>query len=144
MTKLTTLTALFAAFTSFVSAQPPRPADTPRTVTLTVTEYNRLIDLAARPPQTQTAAPVAAVVSSADLRIRVDRETARGAFAVAGDVLRPGVAKVVLLNGATIVDATIAGRPLPLLAEGTAQTALLPGPGPFTLNLDWGAPLTFV
>ena len=143
MTKLTTLTALFAAFTSTVLAQPPRPADTPRTVTLSVTEYNRLIDLAARPPQPQTAAPVAAVLSSADLRVRVDRETARGVFAVAGDVLRPGVAKVAVLNGATLVDATIAGRPLPLLAEGTAQTALLPGPGPFTLNLDWGAPLTF-
>src|SRR5215470_17992903 len=138
MTKLTTLIALFAAFTSTVLAQPPRPADTLRTVTLSVTEYNRLIDLAARPPQPQTAAPVAAVLSSADLRVRVDRETARGVFAVAGDVLRPGVAKVALLNGATLVDATIAGRPLPLIAEGTAHTALLPGPGPFTLNLDWG------
>src|SRR5215831_20965138 len=99
MTKLTTtLTALFMTTASAVSAQPPRPVDTPRTVTLTVTEYNRLIDLAARPPQPQTAAPVAAVVSSADLRIRVDRETARGVFAVAGDVLRPGVAKVALLD----------------------------------------------
>ena len=71
MTKLTMLTALFAAFTSSVLAQPPRPAETPRTVTLSVTEYNRLIDLAARPPQPQTAAPVAAVLSSADLRVRV-------------------------------------------------------------------------
>jgi hypothetical protein len=120
--------------------------DTPRTVTLTVTEYNRLIDLAARPPQPQTTAPVAAVLSSADVRVRVDSETARGVFTVAGDVLRPGVVKVALLDmlkGATLVDATIAGRPLPLLAEGTAQTALLPGPGPFTINLEWGAPLTF-
>jgi hypothetical protein len=139
----TTLTALFMTTASAVSAQPPRPADTPRSVTLTVTEYNRLIDLAARPPQPQTSAPVAAVVSSADLRIRVDRETARGVFALTGDVLRPGVAKVALLNGATLVDATIAGRPLPLITEGTAQTALLPGPGPFTLNLDWSAPLSY-
>lgn len=126
--------------------QPARPVDTPRTVTLTVTEYNRLIDLAARPPQPQTTAPVAAVLSSADVRVRVDSETARGVFTVAGDVLRPGVVKVALLDmlkGATLVDATIAGRPLPLLAEGTAQTALLPGPGPFTINLEWGAPLTF-
>jgi len=145
MTKLTIrLAALFTALAPAASAQqPPRPADTPRTVTLTVTEYNRLIDLAARPPQPQTAAPVAAVVSSADLRVRVDRETARGVFAVAGDVLRSGVAKVAVLDGATLVDATIAGRPLPLIAEGTAHTALLPGPGPFTLNLEWGAPLSF-
>jgi len=140
----------YAMATTFVAIahltlaqQPPRPAESPRTVTLSVTEYNRLIDLAARPPQPSTTAPVAAVLSSADLRVRVDRETARGVFTLAGDVLRPGVAKVALLSGATLVDATIAGRPLPLIAEGTAHTALLPGPGPFTLNLDWGAPLTF-
>src|SRR5205085_2859001 len=124
MTKLTTatLTGLFFVISHAAAAQqPPRPAENPRTVTLSVTEYNRLIDLAARPPQTATQAPVAAVLSSADLRVRVDRETARGAFRVAGDVLRPGVAKVALLNGATLVDATIAGRPVPLLVEGTAH-----------------------
>jgi hypothetical protein len=146
MTKLTTttLTALFIVNALAAAAQqPPRPAELPRTVTLSVTEYNRLIDLAARPPQASTPAPVAAVLSSADLRVRVDGETARGVFSVAGDVLRPGVAKVGLLSGATLIDATIAGRPLPLIAEGTVHTALLPGPGPFTLSLDWGAPLTF-
>ena len=112
-------------------------------MTLSVTEYNRLIDLAGRPPQASTAAPVAAVLSSADLRVRVDRDTARGAFSVIGDVLRPGVARVNLLAGATLVDATAGGRPLPLVAEGDAHTALLPGPGPFALTLEWGAPLTF-
>src|SRR5262245_34039392 len=136
-------TAFIAFAPAAMAQQPPRPAESPRTVTLSVTEYNRLIDLAARPPQVPAGAPLAAVVSSADLRVRVERDTARGVFAVAGDVLRPGVAKVALLNGATLVDATIAGRPLPLVAEGTTHTALLPGPGPFTLNLDWRAPLTF-
>src|SRR5215831_14568024 len=99
MTKLTTtLTALFAAIAPAVAAQQPlRPAESPRTVTLSVTEYNRLIDLAGRPPQPSAAAPVAAVLSSADLHIRVDRESARGTFNVVGDVLRPGVARVDLL-----------------------------------------------
>ena len=146
MTRLmtTTLTAVFAAVAHAGAAQQaPRPAESPRTVTLSVTEYNRLIDLAARPPQASTVAPVAAVLSSADLRVRVDRESARGEFNVIGDVLRPGVARVNLLTGATLVDATAGGRPLPLIAEGTAHAALLPGPGPFTLNLEWGAPLTF-
>ncbi len=31
--------------------QPPRPNETPRAVTLSLAEYNRLIDLASRPPQ---------------------------------------------------------------------------------------------
>src|SRR5258705_2620751 len=97
-------TVAFIVATAHASfAQPPRPAESPRTVTLSVTEYNRLIDLAARAPQASTPAPVAAVLSSADLRIRVDRDTARGVFTVAGDVLRPGVAKVGLLSGATLV-----------------------------------------
>ena len=48
-----------------------------------------------------------------------------------------------LLSGATLVDATAAGRPLPLVADGNAHTALIPGPGPFSLTLEWGAPLTF-
>ncbi len=145
MTRLTTtLTAAFAAMAHAAAAQQPlRPAETPRTVTLSVTEYNRLIDLAGRPPQASSAAPVAAVLSSADLRVRVDRDTARGAFSVVGDVLRPGVARVNLLAGATLVDATAGGRPLPLVAEGATHTALLPGPGPFALTLEWGAPLTF-
>ena len=82
------------------------------------------------------------MLSSADLRVRVDRESARGTFNVIGDVLRPGVARVNLLSGATLVDATAAGRPLPLIAEGTAHSALLPGPGPLRCNLEWGAPLT--
>jgi hypothetical protein len=146
MTRLTT-TALAVSFTAIAHAgaaqQPVRPTESPRTVTLSVTEYNRLIDLAARPPEASAAAPVAAVLSSADLRVRVDRESARGTFSVTGDVLRPGVARVGLLSGATLVDATAAGRPLPLIAEGTAHSALLPGPGPFALNLEWGAPLTF-
>jgi carboxypeptidase family protein len=138
------LTAVFTAVAHAGAAQqPPRPVESLRSVTLSVTEYNRLIDLAARPPQGATAAPVVAVLSSADLRVRVDHESARGALNIVGDVLRPGMARVNLLSGATLVDATAAGRPLPLIAEGTVHTALLPGPGPFTLNLEWGAPLTF-
>jgi hypothetical protein len=123
--------------------QPPRPNETPRAVTLSLAEYNRLIDLASRPPQATAAAPIAAVLASADLRVRVDRDTARGVFSVAGDALRPGVSRVSLLSGATLIDASAGGRPLPLIADGAAHTALVPGPGPFSLSLEWGAPLTF-
>src|SRR5256885_4298507 len=147
MARLTTammLTAVLVALTDAAGAQQvPRPTESARTVTLSVTEYNRLIDLAGQPPPPSTAAPVAAVLSGADLRVRVDRETARGVFTVTGEVLRPGITRVSLLAGATLVDANAGGRPLPLVADGTAHTALLPGPGVFALTLDWGAPLTF-
>ena len=140
----TTLTVvLVTAAHTATAQQPPRLNESTRTATLSLTEYNRLIDLAARPPQPPTIAPVAAVLSSADLRVRVERETVRGVFNVTGDVLRQGVTRVNLLAGATLIDASAAGRPLPLMAEGTAHTALVPGPGPFALTLEWGAPLTF-
>ena len=142
--KLMTLAAilLMAAHTA-AAQQPPRPNETPRAVTLTLAEYNRLIDLAGRPTQAPTTAPVAAVLASSDLHVRVDRDTARGVFTVNGEALRSGVSRVNLISGATLIDASAAGRPLPLVADGAAHTALIPGPGPFSLTLEWGAPLTF-
>jgi hypothetical protein len=142
--KTMTLAAMLLTVAHATSAQqPPRPNETPRAVTLSLTEYNRLIDLASRPAQTPAAAPVAAVLASADLRVRVDRDTARGVFTVTGEALRSGISRVSLLSGATLIDATASGRPLPLIADGSAHTALIPGPGPFSLALEWGAPLTY-
>ena len=138
-----TLALLLTCSHSAFAQQPPRPNETPRAVTLSLTEYNRLIDLASRPPQGVLVAPVAAVLASANLRVRVERDTARGVFAIAGDALRPGVSRVSLLSGATLIDANAGGRPLPLIADGNAHTALIPGPGPFSLALEWGAPLQF-
>ena len=112
-------------------------------VTLSLTEYNRLMDLASRPPQGPALAPVGAVLSSADLRVRIDRETAHGVFNLAGDVLRPGINRVPLVAGATLIEGSASGRPLPLSADGAMHVALLPGPGPFALTLEWGAPLLF-
>jgi hypothetical protein len=120
-----------------------RTVDASRTVTLSLAEYNRLMDLASRPPQGAPAPPVPAVVSGADLRVRVDRDVARGRFTLNGNALRDGVSRVNLLSGATLIDASVAGRPLPLVAEGNAHAALVPGPGEFSLALEWGAPLTF-
>ena len=83
--------ALIAAARVAAAQQPPlRFDDQPRSVTMSLAEYNRLLDLAARAPVAPVAAPVAAVVSSADMRITVDRETARGVFAIAGQVLHIG------------------------------------------------------
>src|SRR5207248_8291866 len=116
---LTILAASLAIVARSAAAQqPPRPAESARTVTLALGEYNRLIDLASRPPQGPSVPPVPAVLASADLRVRVERDTARGVFNLSGDVLRAGVSRVSLLSGATLVDANAAGRPVPLIADG--------------------------
>ena len=138
------LTLVFSITAHAVAAQPPaRPIEPSRSVTMPLAEYNRLLDLAARPPAGPVAAPVAAVVASADLRVTVDRETARGVFNLSGQVLQSGVSRVALLSGATLVDATAGGRPVPLVADGQTMTALIAGPNPFALTLEWGGPLVF-
>src|SRR5262245_31482515 len=117
--------ALFALIADTSVAQvPPRPTEPSRAVTLSLTEYNRLLDLANRPTQPPAVPPVASVLSSADLRVRVERDTARGVFALTGEVLRAGVSRVDLMAGATLTEANAAGRPLPLLADGNAHAAL--------------------
>ncbi len=147
--KLAPVTIACLQLAASAQAQPPvrttevGRTDPPRSVTLSLAEYNRLIDLANRPSQGVALAPLAATLASADLRVRVERETVHGTFSLAGDVLRPGVNRVPLISGATLIEGTASGRPLPLTAEGPLHTALLPGPGPFALTLEWGAPLTF-
>ena len=147
--KIACLTIVVLALSNVAGAQPPvrttevSRTDAARSVTLSLTEYNRLMDLASRPPQGPSLAPVGAVLSSADLRVRIDRETAHGVFNLAGDVLRPGINRVPLVAGATLIEGSASGRPLPLSADGAMHVALLPGPGPFALTLEWGAPLVF-
>ena len=93
-------TLVFSIAAHSAAAQPPaRPTEPPRSVTMTLAEYNRLLDLAARAPVGAAPAPVPAIVASADLRVTVDRETARGVFNLSGQVLQSGVSRVTLLQG---------------------------------------------
>lgn len=112
------------------------------TVTLPVTEYNRLVDRAAQPDTTPEPPPVAAVVGRADVRARVTGETVRGTLRLDGEVFQRGQVKVTLVSGATLVDARTDGRSLPLLHDGDSHVAVLPGPAPFTVALEWVAPVT--
>ena len=134
---LTTLALLLVATTA--GAQAPMP-DQPRAVSMTLAEYNRLLALAARTPVAPAAAPVPAVTAAADLRITIDRDTARGAFAVTGQVLHNGIARVPLLNGGAVLNVTTGGRPVPLAVEGQTLQALLPN-GPFAVDVEWATPI---
>ncbi len=145
MTKNVSATvAVLLGLTCGIAAQQPTPRspEPVRSVTLSLTEYNRLTDLATRAPQPPGVPPVGAVLSNADLGVRVDGTTARGTFSLTGEALRAGVSRVTLLSGATIIEATQDGRPLPLIADGRQHAALVQGPGPFSVDLEWAAPLT--
>src|SRR5215471_6780630 len=119
---------LFAAVLSFVAVSgraqvstPPAAVTSggaPRGVTLALTEYNRLSDLASS--ASAATPPVAAVLSTADLRVRVDNGTALGEFALTGEVFQRGATRVTLVSNATVLDATAGSQPLPLLTDGRA------------------------
>jgi len=119
------------------------PLGSPGTVTLSRAEYDRLLDLASRRPSPIDVAPVGAVLNRAEIRVRVDGSSARATMRIDGDVLRPGVVKVALLKGATLLDARLENRPLPVTAEAGAHVALVQGPGPFVATLETGSALTF-
>jgi hypothetical protein len=113
------------------------------TVTLTRAEYDRLLDLGTRRPAGVETAPVPALLTRTDIRVRVDGVSARATMRVDGEVLRAGIAKVTLVKNATLLDARMDNRPLPIVAEGGAHVALVAGPGPFSATLQVGAPLAF-
>jgi hypothetical protein len=122
--------------------RPRLPQGPAGTVTLPVADYDRLVDRAAQPETRPDPPPVPAVVSRADLRARVAADTARGTLRLDGETFERGLVKVLLVSGATLLEARADARPLPLLREGESHTAVLAGPAPFSLTLDWAAPIT--
>ena len=111
-------------------------------VTISRPEYDRLLDLASRQPRPAEAPPIAGALTRADIRARVGAGVVRATMQVDGEVFRTGPAKVPLVAGATLIEARMAGGPLPLIFEGNAHVAVITGPSTFSAVLEWGAPLT--
>ena len=121
------------------SAQERGPAGT---VTLSRTDYDRLLDLAAGQPRPPDGAPLPAALTRADLRVRVAAGNVRATMTVDGEVFQTGAVKIPLISQATLLDARTGDRPLPLMAEGNAHVAIVAGPATFSATLDWGAAVT--
>jgi len=110
-------------------------------VTLTLDEYNRLMELAAKPPKRPDAAPLPYSIKHADVKLHVENDGVRGTVELEGEVFHKGVSKVPLTSGMTVLDAHQNGKGVPLLQENGTHMALLPGPGEFSIALDTGLPL---
>jgi hypothetical protein len=110
-------------------------------VTLTLDEYNRLMELAANPSKRPEIAPLPYSVKHADVKLRVENDGVRGTVQLEGEVFRKGVSKVPLTSGMTVLDAHQNGKGVPLLQENGTHMALLAGPGDFSIALDTGLPL---
>src|SRR5579863_2915554 len=117
------------------------PLPDPGNVTLTLDEYNKLVELAAKPAKHPDIAPLPYSIKHADLTLHIENDGVRGTVQLEGEVFRKGVSKVPLTNGMTILDAHQNGKGVALLQENGTHTALLPGPGEFSIALDTGIPL---
>ena len=142
-----TLLSLAAALTLVQWTQPVAlaqggPQGGAGTVTMSRTEYDRLLDLAGRKPATADTTPAAAL-TRADIRVRVAGPSARATMHLDGEVFRAGMAKVILIKNATLLEATMDNRPLPVIAEAGGHVALVTGPGAFSATLEIGAALSF-
>src|SRR5919108_3019695 len=112
------------------------------TVTLSLAEYNRLMELGTHRPKTPEAAPLPFVLSRAAFKLRVDDQSLIGAVDIDGAVLEKGPMKVPLTTGLTILEAKQSGNSLPLLQEEPTHLAILNGPGTFSVSLNIASVLT--
>jgi hypothetical protein len=110
-------------------------------VTLTLDEYNKLVELAAKPPKKSDLAPLPYSIKHADVKLHIENDGVRGTVQLEGEVFRKGVSKVPLTSGMTVLDAHQNGKGVPLLQENGTHMALLSGPGEFSIALDAGLPL---
>jgi len=117
------------------------PQPDPGNVTLTLDEYNKLVELAAKPPKKPDVAPLPYSLKHAQLKLNVENTTVLGSIEFEGEVFHKGMSKVALTSGLTILDAHQNGKGLPLVLDGATHAALLPGPGEFSVSLDTGLPL---
>jgi hypothetical protein len=110
-------------------------------VTLTLDEYNKLVELASKPPKKSDLAPLPYSIKHADVKLHIESDGVRGTVQLEGEVFRKGVSKVPLTSGMTVLDAHQNGKGVPLLQENGTHMALLSGPGEFSISLDAGLPL---
>jgi hypothetical protein len=110
-------------------------------VTLTLEEYNRLVEMASKPPKRPEVAPLPYSLKHADVKLQVVNDEVRGSVEVEGEIFRKGISHVPLVSGMTILDANQNGKSVPLIQESGIHAALLPGPGEFAIHLETGMPM---
>ncbi|HET9283774.1 MAG TPA: carboxypeptidase-like regulatory domain-containing protein [Candidatus Angelobacter sp.] len=137
------LLAILMAFSVYAmggeSASLPLP--TTGNVTLTLAEYNRLVELASKSTKQHEKPPLPYAIKRADLKLSVTNNNVLGTVQMDGEVFSKNETKVPLTSGLTILNAKEEGKSLPLEQEGSTATAILPGAAEFSVSLDTGLPL---
>jgi hypothetical protein len=118
---------------------PPSPAGT---VTLTLAEYNRLVELVARKPKPPERPPLPFVMSRASFKLSVGEDSMAGTLDIEGEVLQKGPTKVLLFSGLTVIEERQSQKPIALMQEGGTHAAVVSGPGPFSASIGVASALT--
>lgn len=134
---------LLLVLSALAVAQGQVSTPSPGTVTMPLDEYNKLLELASHPAKKPEGPPVPFAIKRAHLDLQAGGESVSGAVQLDGEVFARGVIRLPLLSGMTVTDAQQKERELPLEQSGGVHTALLPGPGEFSITLQAGMPLTF-
>src|SRR5215212_2681640 len=95
-----------------IDAALPVPG-TAGTVTLSLSEYNRLVELATRKDKTADEVPLPFVLSRAIFKLRVENQTLVGTVDIEGTLLAKGAVKTPLTTALTILEAKQSTNPLP-------------------------------
>jgi hypothetical protein len=126
---------------SSTDAPLPTPGG-PGMVTISLREYDRLVELSTRKVKTPDEPPLPFLLTRAVFKLRVENQTLLGTVSIDGTSMYKGPVKAPLTTGLMVVDATQAGNPLPLLWERGNHAAILGGPGPFGVSLSVASALT--
>jgi len=140
MKKLLAILMMFSVY-AMGAESAPLPLPTTGNVTLTLAEYNRLVELATKAGKTHEKPPLPYAVKRAEMKLHVANQTVLGTLQLDGEVFSKGAAKVPLTTGLTILNARQEGKSLPLEEEGSTSMAILPGAAEFSVALDTGMPL---
>lgn len=140
MKKLLAILMMFSVY-AMGAESAPLPLPTTGNVTLTLAEYNRLVELATKAGKTREKPPLPYALKRAEMKLHVASQTVLGTLQLDGEVFSKGAAKVPLTTGLTILNARQEGKSLPLEEEGSTSMAILPGAAEFSVALETGMPL---
>jgi hypothetical protein len=87
------------------AAQMAGPLPAAGNVALPLDEYNRLMELSARPAKKSDAPALPFVLQCADMKLVVTGDSASGTVQLEGEVFATGAVKVPLIAGMTVFDA---------------------------------------
>jgi len=124
------------------AAQIAAPLPAAGNVTLPLDEYNRMLELAARPAKKSDGPPVPFAIQRAEMKLVVAGGAASGTVQLEGQVFATGAVKVPLIAGMTVFDAHRQSGTPPLLWDGASDAAVLNGPADFNITLDVGMAVT--